>query len=80
MALKVNCELRRFTSSRQLQSDKYLHRDVSKGKEYYQIPIVNGMDNELVPLDYMYITDNCETSPINIDRTITSLQVIWDVL
>ncbi|RWS26315.1 histone-lysine N-methyltransferase EHMT2-like protein [Leptotrombidium deliense] len=74
MALKINSELKRCSTIRKLHSDRYLHRDISKGKEYYQIPIVNGFDDEPVPEDYMYITENCETSPINIDRTITSLQ------
>ena len=75
MALKINTELRRFDPIRKINSDKILDRDVSKGKEFYQIPIVNGYDSELPPADYMYITENCETSSINIDRTISSLQV-----
>ncbi|RWS16657.1 histone-lysine N-methyltransferase EHMT2-like protein [Dinothrombium tinctorium] len=74
MALKINCELRRFASIRKLNSDRLLHRDIAKGKEYYQIPIVNGVDNEPIPVDFMYVIENCETSPINIDRVITSLQ------
>ena len=61
---------------RQLNSEKLLHRDLSKGKEYYQIQVVNGVDNEPYPIDFMYVTDNCEASQINIDRTITSLQVL----
>ncbi|CAG2173811.1 unnamed protein product, partial [Oppiella nova] len=63
-----------FSVRRQLNSEKLLHRDLSKGKEYYQIQVVNGVDNEPYPIDFMYVTDNCEASQINIDRTITSLQ------
>ena len=37
--------------------------------------VVNGVDNEPYPIDFMYVTENCETSMINIDRTISSLQV-----
>ena len=74
MALKINAELR-SNSIRKTKTDKVLDRDVSKGKEFYQISIVNGYDSELPPTDYVYITENCETSSINIDRTITSLQV-----
>lgn len=58
-----------------MASERILHRDLSKGKEYYQIQVVNGVDNEPYPIDFMYVTENCETSMINIDRTISSLQV-----
>ncbi|KAI1305369.1 Histone-lysine N-methyltransferase EHMT2 [Halotydeus destructor] len=74
LALKVNAELKRFSHIRKISSDKFLHRDISKGKEPVQIPIVNGLDNEPVPVDYTYVSKNCETMAINIDRTITSLQ------
>ncbi|CAG2182348.1 unnamed protein product, partial [Oppiella nova] len=52
MALKVNQELKRFSVRRQLNSEKLLHRDLSKGKEYYQIQVVNGVDNEPYPIDF----------------------------
>ncbi|MEQ2217659.1 Histone-lysine N-methyltransferase ehmt1, partial [Xenoophorus captivus] len=38
------------------------------------IPCVNSVDSEPVPDDYKYITENCVTSPMNIDRNITHLQ------
>jgi hypothetical protein len=76
MALKVNQELKRYSIRRTLNSERLLHRDLSKGKEYYQIQVVNGVDNEPYPIDFMYVTENCEASQINIDRTITSLQVL----
>ncbi|UYV82178.1 hypothetical protein LAZ67_21001276 [Cordylochernes scorpioides] len=49
-------------------------RDISRGKELHPIQCVNGVDLEPPPTDYLYVTENCETSPMNIDRTITSLQ------
>lgn len=75
--LRVNHEVRRYTgnSNRTFNGEKLLHRDISKGKENYQIQVVNAVDNEPYPVDFMYIKENCETSHINIDRTITSLQV-----
>lgn len=39
------------------------------------IPCVNGVDGEPCPEDYKYISENCETSTMNIDRNITHLQV-----
>lgn len=39
------------------------------------IPCVNGVDREPCPEDYKYISENCETSTMNIDRNITHLQV-----
>ena len=74
LALRVNEELKRYAGIRKLESDRPLHRDISKGKESVQIPIVNGVDDEPLPIDYMYVTENCETTSVNIDRAITSLQ------
>lgn len=36
---------------------------------------MNSVDSEPVPDDYKYISENCITSPMNIDRNITHLQV-----
>lgn len=54
--------------------EQKLHEDISKGKEFYPISIVNGVDKEPIPSNYLYVTENCETSPVNIDRRIQSLQ------
>ncbi|GIY50385.1 histone-lysine N-methyltransferase EHMT2 [Caerostris extrusa] len=43
-------------------------------KEQYAIQCVNDVDDEPPPVDFLYVTENCETTPMNIDRTITSLQ------
>ena len=54
-------------------SDKFLHRDISKGREKCPISIVNGVDDEQSPNDYTYVVSNCETTQNNVDRTISSL-------
>ncbi|OAD62460.1 Histone-lysine N-methyltransferase EHMT1 [Eufriesea mexicana] len=50
------------------------HIDISRGKETNPIQCVNGYDSEDKPTDFLYVTENCFTSNINVDRTITSLQ------
>ncbi|XP_015228677.1 PREDICTED: histone-lysine N-methyltransferase EHMT1 isoform X3 [Cyprinodon variegatus] len=54
--------------------EKLLHSDISLGQEQVSIPCVNTVDSEPLPDDYKYITENCVTSPLNIDRNITHLQ------
>uniref|UniRef100_A0A1A7YZC5 Euchromatic histone-lysine N-methyltransferase 1b n=2 Tax=Iconisemion striatum TaxID=60296 RepID=A0A1A7YZC5_9TELE len=54
--------------------EKLLHSDVSLGQEQVPIPCVNSVDSEPYPEDYKYISENCVTSPMNIDRNITHLQ------
>ena len=56
---------------------------MARGYENVPIPCVNGVDGEPCPEDYKYISENCETSTMNIDRNITHLQVSvgpWDLL
>lgn len=48
---------------------------MARGYENVPIPCVNGVDSEPCPEDYKYISENCETSTMNIDRNITHLQV-----
>lgn len=48
---------------------------MARGYENVPIPCVNGVDGESCPEDYKYISENCETSTMNIDRNITHLQV-----
>ncbi|XP_067130013.1 histone-lysine N-methyltransferase EHMT2-like isoform X2 [Centruroides vittatus] len=74
MALSMNQELKRLTANRVCKSERILHRDISRGKELNPIQCVNGVDGEPAPTDFLYVTENCETSPIHVDRTITSLQ------
>ena len=50
-------------------------RDIARGYERIPIPCVNGVDGEPCPSNYKYVSQNCVTSPMNIDRNITHLQV-----
>lgn len=50
-------------------------RDISRGYEAVSITCVNGVDSEPSPDDFKYIPDSCVTSPLNIDKDITHLQV-----
>lgn len=50
-------------------------RDISRGYEAVPIPCINGVDSEPCPENFKYIPDNCVTSPLNIDKDITHLQV-----
>ena len=52
-------------------------RDVSLGKEQYPIPIVNDYDDENYPTDYQYVVDYVESTPMNVNRVITNLQVCF---
>lgn len=72
--VKIKSDLMQAAKARKLMSDKFLHRDIAKGREKYPIPIVNRIDDEKPPTDYTYIAENCETSATNMDRTITSMQ------
>uniref|UniRef100_A0A3B3HIQ6 Euchromatic histone-lysine N-methyltransferase 1b n=1 Tax=Oryzias latipes TaxID=8090 RepID=A0A3B3HIQ6_ORYLA len=74
-ALQAGRRDRDARNSRLNQAEqKLLHRDVSLGQERVPIPCVNSVDNEPHPEDYKYISENCVTSPLNIDRNITHLQ------
>ena len=50
------------------------HSDIALGQEGVPIPCVNSVDSETYPDNYKYISENCVTSPMNIDRNITHLQ------
>ena len=49
--------------------------DIACGKEAVPISCVNGVDDEGLPKNYVYISENCEALNVNIDRTISSLKV-----
>uniref|UniRef100_A0A1A8R8U2 Euchromatic histone-lysine N-methyltransferase 1b n=1 Tax=Nothobranchius rachovii TaxID=451742 RepID=A0A1A8R8U2_9TELE len=57
-----------------LSEEKLLHSDVSLGQEQVPVPCVNSVDSEPYLEDFKYISENCVTSPMNIDRNITHLQ------
>ena len=50
-------------------------RDISRGYEAVPINCVNGVDSEPCPENFKYIPDSCVTSPLDIDKDITHLQV-----
>ena len=47
------------------------------GREANPMPVVNNVDDENYPQDFLYVIDNVETAPLNVNRVITSLQVIF---
>ena len=53
----------------------FVYRDISYGKEGNAMPVVNCADDENYPTDFLYVTDYVETTPMNVNRVITSLQV-----
>lgn len=59
----------------QNQPTCFLYSDIALGQERVPLPCVNAVDGEPYPDDYKYILENCVTSPMNIDRNITHLQV-----
>jgi len=46
------------------------------GRENIPIAVVNKVDDDQLPEDFQYITENTETSDLNMNRTISSLQVL----
>ncbi|XP_043914104.1 histone-lysine N-methyltransferase EHMT1 [Protopterus annectens] len=54
--------------------EKTICRDIARGYERVPIPCLNTVDDEPYPTEYKYVSQNCVTSPMNIDRNITHLQ------
>ncbi|XP_011063116.1 PREDICTED: histone-lysine N-methyltransferase EHMT2 isoform X2 [Acromyrmex echinatior] len=73
-ALRLNAKVNELAEYMWERTVKILTNDISRGKETNPIQCVNGYDSEDKPTDFLYITENCFTSNINVDRTITSLQ------
>nr|XP_046230727.1 histone-lysine N-methyltransferase EHMT1 isoform X3 [Scatophagus argus] len=73
-ALQANKRERDAKNLRTTAEQKLLHRDIALGQERVPIPCVNAVDSEPFPDGYKYISENCVTSPMNIDRNITHLQ------
>ncbi|XP_052720602.1 uncharacterized protein LOC128192160 isoform X2 [Crassostrea angulata] len=74
LALKVNKQLKGFAAARLGRTERLIDRDVSRGRENIPMAVINGVDDDLVPTDFQYITENVETTNLNINRTISSLQ------
>ncbi|XP_048472509.1 histone-lysine N-methyltransferase EHMT2 isoform X6 [Rhincodon typus] len=73
-ALQLNKRLKQGILNRAVRTEKIVSRDIARGYENVPIPCVNAVDSETSPEDYKYISENCETSTMNIDRNITHLQ------
>ncbi|GCC33674.1 hypothetical protein chiPu_0012144 [Chiloscyllium punctatum] len=73
-ALQLNKRLKQGILNRAVRTEKIISRDIARGYENVPIPCVNAVDAETSPEDYKYISENCETSTMNIDRNITHLQ------
>ncbi|XP_032905138.1 histone-lysine N-methyltransferase EHMT1 isoform X3 [Amblyraja radiata] len=74
VALQMNKKLKQASANKIAQAEKLVSRDIGRGYEHVPIPCVNGVDDEPCPTDYKYVSQNCVTSPMNIDRNITHLQ------
>lgn len=55
----------------------YRYRDISNGKENVPVKCINNVDNEDLDGKFLYITKNCFTVDIKIDRKINSMQVVF---
>ncbi|KAM4695629.1 histone-lysine N-methyltransferase EHMT2 isoform 2-T2 [Rhinophrynus dorsalis] len=73
-ALLLNRKIRQGIANRAMRTERIISRDIAHGYERVPIPCVNGVDEELSPDDYKYVSENCETSAMSIDRNITHLQ------
>ncbi|KAM5145637.1 histone-lysine N-methyltransferase EHMT2 [Mantella aurantiaca] len=73
-ALQLNRKIRQGILNRAVRTERIISRDIAHGYENFPIPCVNGVDEELSPDDYKYVSENCETSAMSIDRNITHLQ------
>ena len=54
---------------------RQVHRDISLGRENQAVSAINSIDEHPAPLDFLYINESVETTPLPINRTVTSLQV-----
>ncbi|KAM8803434.1 histone-lysine N-methyltransferase EHMT1 isoform 1-T1 [Rhynchonycteris naso] len=73
-ALQMSKALRDSAPDRPVPMEKTVSRDIARGYERIPIPCVNAVDSEPSPSNYKYVSQNCVTSPMNIDRNITHLQ------
>ncbi|XP_016067319.1 PREDICTED: histone-lysine N-methyltransferase EHMT1 isoform X1 [Miniopterus natalensis] len=73
-ALQMSKALRDSAPGRPVPAERTVSRDIARGYERIPIPCVNAVDSEPSPSNYKYVSQNCVTSPMNIDRNITHLQ------
>ncbi|XP_063216055.1 histone-lysine N-methyltransferase EHMT2 isoform X2 [Bacillus rossius redtenbacheri] len=72
-AISLNVMLQSIVRTYSKQVTRVLCNDISGGKEMNPIQCVNWEDDALRPTDFLYVKENCFTSSIDVDRTITSL-------
>ncbi|XP_069465813.1 histone-lysine N-methyltransferase EHMT1 isoform X2 [Ambystoma mexicanum] len=72
--LQMNKTQKEASTDKPAQVDMMVIRDIARGYERIPIPCVNGVDSEPNPTNYKYVSQNCVTSPMNVDRNITHLQ------
>lgn len=76
-AIYLSVEMKKAIKSarRSKPVPRIVHKDISRGKEKHAIRVVNEIDDDRsIPSDFMYLTNNCETTLLHIDTTIQSLQ------
>ncbi|XP_078502047.1 histone-lysine N-methyltransferase EHMT2 isoform X4 [Lissotriton helveticus] len=73
-ALQLNKKIRQGIRNRLTRTERIISRDIAHGYENVPIPCVNSVDEDPCPEDYKYVSENCETSTMSIDRNITHLQ------
>nr|XP_035120526.1 histone-lysine N-methyltransferase EHMT1 isoform X3 [Callithrix jacchus] len=73
-ALQMSKALQDSAPDRPVPVERTVSRDIARGYERIPIPCVNAVDGEPCPSNYKYVSQNCVTSPMNIDRNITHLQ------
>ncbi|XP_042528595.1 histone-lysine N-methyltransferase EHMT1 isoform X2 [Dipodomys spectabilis] len=73
-ALQMSKALQDATPDKPVAVEKTMSRDIARGYERIPIPCVNAVDSEPCPTNYKYVSQNCVTSPMSIDRNITHLQ------
>ncbi|XP_065200646.1 histone-lysine N-methyltransferase EHMT1 isoform X2 [Planococcus citri] len=73
-AIRLNMQLKEMTSHSREKTARILTNDITRGHEVNPIQCINAIDMEDEPTDFVYITENCFTSNIKVDRTITSLK------
>ncbi|XP_065551352.1 histone-lysine N-methyltransferase EHMT1 isoform X11 [Lathamus discolor] len=74
VALQMNKTLKESSAEKPVQIEKVVSRDIARGYERIPIPCVNSVDSEPCPSNYKYVSQNCVTCPMDIDRNITHLQ------
>ncbi|XP_071507959.1 histone-lysine N-methyltransferase EHMT2-like [Diadema antillarum] len=74
LAIQANIRMKMAIKRRNIRSEVILSRDIAHGLENVPIPVVNAVNNDGVPTDFLYVKDNCETSRLNIDRNIKHMQ------